>query len=127
MYIHKKFSALSGSDDKLLFHNPDRGFRTELCLLIKEHYPDEVYFGEGLRFDNEDAAEKHKVAKGPGYVYSPVNDENGNTLYYVVKFIEKARSIFCDKDDEYNNSVLDGLFRSYFRLDYDNNCRYDPS
>ena len=41
--ISKEFTALSGTYDKLLMHNPDRGFRTELCLLIKEHYPDERY------------------------------------------------------------------------------------
>ena len=120
------FKPLSGSNDSLLFDNPDRGFRTELCLLIKEHYPDEIYFGEGVRFDTLEDAEKHKVEKGPGYVYSPVKDEDGNDLYYVVKFVEKARSVFCDMDDSYNEEVLDGLFRSYFRLDYDNNPRFDP-
>lgn len=124
--INETFKPLSGSHDNLLFDNPDRGYRTELCLLIKEHYPDEIYFEEGVRFDTEEEAEKHKVDLGPGYVYSPVKDEEGNILYFVVKFIEKARSVFCDKDDEYNNNVLDGVFRSYFRLDYDNNYRYDP-
>lgn len=127
--ISIKFSPepMSGSDDKLLFDNPDRGYRTELCLLIKEHYPDEIYFGEGIRFDSEEEAEKHKVEKGPGYVYSTVKDENDNILYYVVKFTERARSVFCDKDDDYNNKVLEGLFRSYFKLDAENNYRYDPS
>lgn len=124
--ISKSFQALNGSDEKLLFQNPDRGFRTELCLLIKEKYPDDIYFGDGMRFDNEEAAEKHKVSLGPGYTYSPVKDNEGNILYYVVKFIEKARSIFCDMDDDYNNSVLERLFRSYFKLDQDNNYRFDP-
>ena len=122
-----EFQPLSGSDDKLLFKNPDRGYRTELCLLIKEHYPEDIYFNEGVRFDTFEEAEKHKVEKGAGYVYSAVKDEEGNDLYYVVKFVEKARSVFCDKDDAYNNEVLEGLFRSYFRLDDDNNYRYDPS
>lgn len=125
--ISKEFAALSGTYDKFLMHNPDRGFRTELCLLIKEHYPDEIYFNEGLRFDTEEEAEKHKVSKGPGYVYSAVKDDNGSILYFVVKYVERTRTIFCDKDDEYNNSVLEGLFRSYFRLDNDNNYRFDPS
>lgn len=73
--IQKTFEVLNGSDEKLLFENPDRGFRTELCLLIKEHYPDEIYFGEGKRFESEEEAEKHKVALGPGYVYSPIKDD----------------------------------------------------
>ena len=125
--IQKTFTPLSGDKCDILMHNPDRGFRTELCLLIKEHYPKDVYFGEGVRFDTEEEAERHKVELGPGYVYSAVTDENGATLYYVVKFIEKARSVFCDMDDDYNKNVLDGLFRSYFRLDNYNNYRYDPS
>ncbi len=125
--INRSFKPLSGNKSEMLNHNPDRGFRTELCLLIKEHYPDEIYFNDGVRFETKEEAEKHKVGLGPGYTYSAVNAEDGSVLYYVVKFTERARSVFCDKDDDYNNSVLEGLFRSYFKLNNENEYRYDPS
>lgn len=119
------FSPIYGGDDAFLNYNPDRGYRTELVLLIKSEFIDEEFLGEGKVFSSKSEADERKILLGPGYNVVEIQ-ENGVTKY-AVRYVELWRTIFTDKDEEYNKKIINEVFDFYYRIDENGNFKYDPS
>lgn len=119
------YNPIYGGDDGYLNYNPDRGFRTEYVLIVKSEYIEEEFLGEGKIFPSKEAAEERKILLGPGYEVVELQ-KNAETKY-AVKYVELWRTIFTEKDEEYNKKIINEVFDFYYRINEKGEFTYDPS
>lgn len=123
--IEAEFEPIYGGDDAFLNYNPDRGFRTELVLIVKSEFIDDEFLGEGKLFDTKQEADSRQIYLGPGYNVVEVNKDG--TTKYAVRYVELWRTIFTEKDEEYNKKIINEVFDFYYRMNDNGEYKYDPS
>ena len=119
-----EFNPIYGGNDTFLNYNPDRGFRTHLVLYVKEKSIEGEFLGTGRIFTSKTAADDFRNEMGLGY--SVVEVKEGGETKYAVRYVEMWRTVFADKDEEYNKKIINEAFDFYFRIK-EGAFRYDPS
>lgn len=123
--LEASFNPVYGGDDSFLNNNPDRGFRTELVLIVKSEFIDDEFLGEGKLFDSKEEADTRQIYLGPGY--NVVEVKKNGTTKYAVRYVELWRTIFTEKDEEYNKKIINEVFDFYYRMNDNGEYKYDPS
>lgn len=94
------FKPLSAGNEKLLYNNPDRGFRTEMVFTIYDKHPDPE--NEGQYNDTCDLINRNEN----GYVtYNRSSKCSGK---------HDVRNIYANLSDDEINKTIEYLFQIYF-------------